>query len=268
MPTTASRASPTSGRGRPVRPGAAVTVGSSGGSAMRRCGRSASRRAFSRGSRRARSVVAPWPPWPPGPPGAGTGWGRGADGSAAALAAPAGWRCATARTHLGLRVGAGGACCRRRLRPSRTPWARHRWGRGHRRRRRSAPLLGVVRAALEDTALDLAAFFVGFLGSSWRRRRGRRAGVIRGGVSSARTTGSAPMSGVERRLARSPDARAAPAARAPWRAAISDPSRSEGAQHGLAWRCRATPLDGVATAAAAGTAGPTVRAKSSKARAR
>jgi hypothetical protein len=44
-------------------------------------------------------------------------------------------------------------------------------------------------------------------------------------ASSAGTMGSAPISGVERRLARSPDARAAPAASAPWRAAISGPSR-------------------------------------------
>jgi hypothetical protein len=36
-----------------------------------------------------------------------------------------------------------------------------------------------------------------------------------GAVSSTTTIGSAPMSGVERRLARSPDARAAPAASAP-----------------------------------------------------
>src|SRR4051794_41946132 len=58
MPTTASRASPTSGSGRPVRLGASCTVGSSGGSAMRRWGRSASRRAFSRGSTLGRRGVA------------------------------------------------------------------------------------------------------------------------------------------------------------------------------------------------------------------
>ena len=53
-----------------------------------------------------------------------------------------------------------------------------------------------------------AAFFVGGATGA-----GTASGVL--SVASAGTIGSAPMRGVERRLARSPDARAAPAARVP-----------------------------------------------------
>ena len=69
------------------------------------------------------------------------------------------------------------------------------------------------RAFFADAFVVAAAF----LGAAFSGRRGDRRGHgIRGASgASAGTIGSAPMSGVERRLARSPDARAAPAARAP-----------------------------------------------------
>jgi hypothetical protein len=65
--------------------------------------------------------------------------------------------------------------------------------------------------ALFPAALVLvAAFFAEAFGTA----TGSGAAVT-ASAASAGTIGSAPMSGVERRLARSPDARAAPAARAP-----------------------------------------------------
>jgi len=72
---------------------------------------------------------------------------------------------------------------------------------------------GFLVAALVDAAFFGDAFF----GDALPVTTGTGAGTASevGSGASAGTIGSAPMSGVERRLARSPDARAAPAARAP-----------------------------------------------------
>ena len=89
MPTTASRASPTSGSGRPVRLGAACTVGSSGGSAMRRCGAlGVAAGLLARVDARASRLRGR----------AGAGGGGAAGRAGAALAALPGCRCATARS--------------------------------------------------------------------------------------------------------------------------------------------------------------------------
>jgi hypothetical protein len=71
----------------------------------------------------------------------------------------------------------------------------------------------VVATFFADAFLVDAAFF----GDAFPVTTGTGAGTASevGSGASAGTIGSAPMSGVERRLARSPDARAAPAARAP-----------------------------------------------------
>ena len=292
MPTTASRASPTSGSGRPVRLGAACTVGSSGGSAMRRCGRSASRRAFSRGSTRGRRTFASAgatgggaatprvrrsPLWREavrdgadrtcgaGRCGRRVVWGAsptcsdavGSAGVAAGRVVVAGssvqpsWRAACCG--LGGAVplaaaffGAGFVAATPSARTTVASSARPRLERGLRR----AAL--VDRCAL-DADLGRGRLRCGPLGAdflastSWRDFLaaffGRAdffatdafgagtAAVTASGLlvpSSTGVIGSAPMSGVERRLARSPDARAAPAASAPWRAAISAPSRCPG----------------------------------------
>ena len=160
MPTTASRASPTSGSGRPVRLGASCTVGSSGGSAMRRCGRSASRRAFSRGSTRGRRAFAA----------AGVSRRRRGRPAGAALTALPGGACATARSapavagRCGRRavVGASpvglGCRCRSAVAPPAPSWPafvrlrrRLRWSVRLRRRVLAAPLVVAAFAAASSS---------------------------------------------------------------------------------------------------------------------
>ena len=261
MPTTASRASPTSGSGRPVRLGAACTVGSSGGSAMRRCGRSASRRAFSRGSTRGRRTFASAgatgggaatprvrrsPLWREAVrDGADRTCGAGRCGRRVVWGAPP--TCSDAVGSAGVAAGGvrGGAGS-----PVQPSWrtASSAWTSWRRPWCVAAVVLGdavFVDGVFVVAAFDEAFFFgADFFGAdvfATERSGAGTAAVTASGLLVASSTGvigSAPMSGVERRLARSPDARAAPAASAPWRAAISSPSRCPGCAARPGWRFR------------------------------